>query len=98
MCLVRSSECCRRPGLCNDGVGVRRGRPVPARRNSAAPRRLRRAPAGKHTCANVVDEGGAMTLVVTKETGGTAKPVGALYVPKDVQMPAPGSGTAVAGS
>jgi rubrerythrin len=37
-----------------------------------------------------------MTLVVTYETGGTARPVGAVYVPPDRQVPDPGLGTALA--
>ncbi len=36
-----------------------------------------------------------MTTVVTKETGGTAKPVGVLYIEPDLQVPDAGSGTAL---
>lgn len=35
------------------------------------------------------------TLMVTKATGGTAKPVGSLYVPPEVQVPDGGAGTAL---
>jgi rubrerythrin len=37
-----------------------------------------------------------MTIVVTKATGGTAKPVGLLYIEPDRQVPDAGSGTALA--
>ena len=39
-----------------------------------------------------------MTIVVTNETGGTAPPVEAVYVPLDRQVPDAGSMTALAGA
>ncbi len=39
-----------------------------------------------------------MTTVVTKATGGTAKPVGVLYIEPDLQVPDAGSGTALDGT